>query len=56
MHVYHILFTGNRPHPTSGKLMFGENDPRLVVVVAQVDPRIHFALVCGAKVKLGKKE
>mmetsp|Transcript_29467 Transcript_29467/g.69249 ORF Transcript_29467/g.69249 Transcript_29467/m.69249 type:complete len:128 (-) Transcript_29467:30-413(-) len=29
--------------------MFKEGDPRASLVVARVDPRLHFALVCGAK-------
>jgi hypothetical protein len=38
-----------RPHPAPGrKLMFKDEDPRLKFIVP-LDPRIHFALVCGAK-------
>merc|ERR1712020_23232 len=28
---------------------FGSNDPRLAIILPTVDPRIHFALNCGAK-------
>ena len=35
-----------------GKPLFAEDDPRLQFTVSDVDPRIHFALVCGAKVVL----
>ena len=41
---------GNRPHPSDAKPLFAEGDPRLQFTVSEVDPRIHFALVCGAKV------
>ena len=43
---------GNRPHPSGGKPLFDDTDPRLRFTVSEVDPRIHFALVCGAKVPL----
>lgn len=43
-------FTGNRPHPSDGRSLFADGDPRDQFVVSNVDPRIHFALVCGAKV------
>ena len=43
---------GNRPHPSGGKPLFDGTDPRLQFTVSEVDPRIHFALVCGAKVPL----
>ncbi len=39
----------NSPHPVSGKPMFKAGDPRLALMAATVDPRIHAALVCGAK-------
>ena len=44
--------SGNRPHPSSPSPLFGESDPRLLYSVKNIDPRIHFALVCGAKVCL----
>ena len=40
--------TGNKKHPSSPSPQFSEEDPRLVNVVP-LDPRIHFALNCGAK-------
>ena len=44
------LFPGNRPHPADSKPLFSTDDSRLELAVCTVDPRIHFALVCGAKV------
>ncbi|XP_050410377.1 uncharacterized protein LOC126824957 [Patella vulgata] len=54
-HVYtlddieHGILRGNRSHPASNQPLFSEKDPRLKFAVKKVDPRIHFALVCGAK-------
>lgn len=45
-----INLLGNRPHPSDAKPLFAEDDSRLQFAVSEVDPRIHFALVCGAKV------
>jgi hypothetical protein len=42
--------SGNRGHPASINPQFKAGDPRLKYVVNELDPRIHFALVCGAKV------
>lgn len=42
--------TGNRPHPSSPELFFKDGDSRLQYVMSSLDPRVHFALVCGAKV------
>ena len=36
-------------HPASGKPEFDHDDPRLKVALKVLDPRIHFALNCGAK-------
>jgi len=48
--IEHGLLRANRPPPGNGKKpKFGENDPRAKYCVKTVDPRIHFALVCGAK-------
>jgi len=47
--IEHGILRGNRAHPSGGKPLFGESDPRLQFTVTDVDPRIHFALVCGAK-------
>ncbi len=43
------ILRGNRPSETGGSPPFKPNDPRLVFAVSQLDPRIHFALNCGAK-------
>ena len=42
---------GNRPHPTADKPPFTDEDPRKAFALQSCDPRIHFALVCGAKVR-----
>ena len=42
--------SGNQPHPAARTLPFSSVDPRVVYTVNRVDPRVHFALVCGAKV------
>lgn len=47
----HGLLRGNKPHPSTGKTAFHQGDPRLQFVISELDPRIHFALVCGAKVR-----
>jgi len=38
----------NGTNATSGAFQFSTNDPRKAYMVT-LDPRIHFALVCGAK-------
>ncbi len=53
------VLRGNRPGAASLAALtgipalssgpFGSSDPRLRHIVSPVDPRIHFALVCGAK-------
>ena len=50
LHFIICLVLGNRPHPATGRVCFQLNDPRCQFSVHVVDPRIHFALVCGAKV------
>lgn len=47
--IEHGILRGNRPHPSGGKPLFAEGEPRCQFIVSDVDPRIHFALVCGAK-------
>lgn len=47
--IEHGILRGNRPHPSDGRPLIAEGDPRDQFVVSNVDPRIHFALVCGAK-------
>ena len=49
-HDIHSCISGNRPHPASKVNPFEAADPRLKYVCKKRDPRIHFALVCGAKV------
>lgn len=48
--IEHGILRGNRPHP-SGRVYFAEQDERRAWALAEadVDPRVHFALVCGAK-------
>ena len=46
--IEHGVLRGNAP-TVGGKVMFGENDDRLPFVLPQLDPRLHFALNCGAR-------
>ncbi|XP_078331324.1 uncharacterized protein LOC111126605 [Crassostrea virginica] len=46
--IEHGILRGNKSHPASTKPQFSEGDPRLKYAVKKLDPRIHFALVCGA--------
>jgi hypothetical protein len=45
----HGLLRGNRKHPYRVLRPFRERDPRLEFAIVPLDPRIHFALVCGAR-------
>ena len=46
----HGVLRSNAGHPSATKEAFGESDPRRKLVIpAPLDPRIHFALNCGAK-------
>jgi hypothetical protein len=45
----HGLLRGNRRHPYRILKPFRERDPRLEFAIVPLDPRIHFALVCGAR-------
>ncbi|KAK9830046.1 hypothetical protein WJX72_009394 [[Myrmecia] bisecta] len=57
--IEHGVLRGNAPSPASIPVLVGkpqlapatfkDNDPRSKLSVQPVDPRIHFALVCGAK-------
>ncbi|PIK62350.1 hypothetical protein BSL78_00668 [Apostichopus japonicus] len=47
--IEHGVLRGNRPHPSSPELFFKDGDSRLQYVMSSLDPRVHFALVCGAK-------
>lgn len=46
--IEHGILRGNRTHPALLWLdPFSESDPRRALVLTDLDPRIHFALVCG---------
>ena len=45
----HGVLRANKGHPASGEPEFPASDPRLSVSLSVVDPRIHFALNCGAR-------
>ncbi len=47
--IEHGVLRGNRRHPALPFPQFAPNDPRLLVTIAPLDPRVHFALVCGAR-------
>ncbi|XP_064601214.1 uncharacterized protein LOC135467371 [Liolophura sinensis] len=47
--IEHGILRANRPHPSSTTPPFGKDDPRLKFSLSKLDPRVHFALVCGAK-------
>jgi len=47
--IEHGLLRNNRRHPFRLFRPFREKDPRLEFAVTPFDPRIHFALVCGAR-------
>ncbi len=47
--IEHGILRGNRPNPSLPLKPMGRSDPRRVMVIEPIDPRIHFALVCGAK-------
>eukprot|EP01098_Paradermamoeba_levis_P009475 TRINITY_DN3952_c0_g1_i2.p1 TRINITY_DN3952_c0_g1~~TRINITY_DN3952_c0_g1_i2.p1 ORF type:complete len:356 (-),score=100.53 TRINITY_DN3952_c0_g1_i2:112-1179(-) len=46
--IEHGVLRGNQKPPYSLSFKFSSNDERMKFVL-QLDPRIHFALVCGAK-------
>ncbi len=45
----HGILRGNRRHPYGLLKPFLKKDPRMEFTIAPLDPRIHFALVCGAR-------
>lgn len=47
--IEHGILRGNRLHPSTGTLALAPGDPRLRHCPPTFDPRIHFALNCGAK-------
>ena len=48
-HMEHGILRGNRRPPYGLLRPFGRGDPRRAFSVRPLDPRIHFALVCGAR-------
>lgn len=47
--IEHGILRGNKSHPASIKPQFDGKDPRVKLAMKSCDPRLHFALVCGAK-------
>jgi hypothetical protein len=47
--VEHGILRGNAAHGFLRRRPFGGRDPRLALAVHPVDPRIHFAITCGAQ-------
>ncbi len=47
--IEHGVLRGNRPNPVLPIRPFHPTDPRLTFAISLVEPRIHFALVCGAR-------
>lgn len=47
--IEHGILRQNRPNPILPVRPFISSDPRLPWIVDRFDPRIHFALVCGAR-------
>ncbi len=47
--IEHGVLRGNRRHPYLPFLQFARDDPRLMMSIEDPDPRVHFALVCGAR-------
>lgn len=47
--IEHGVLRGNRPSPLSSAVPFPEGDPRRAWAIVPPDPRVHFALNCGAR-------
>lgn len=47
--IEHGILRGNRRKHLLSFKPFGQSDPRLAYALSVLDPRIHFALVCGSK-------
>lgn len=47
--IEHGILRGNRRPPAGNAPPFKQNDPRLAFALPQADPRVHFALNCGAR-------
>jgi hypothetical protein len=45
--IQHGILRLNRPNPVTFIRPFTSDDPRLLLTVDHLDPRIHFSLVCG---------
>lgn len=47
--IEHGILRGNKPHSNCTQRHFTFNDPRARYAMRRCDPRIHFALNCGAR-------
>lgn len=47
--IEHGVLRGNRRHPYLPFTQFAKDDPRELMSIEDPDPRVHFALVCGAR-------
>jgi len=47
--IEHGILRSNSKNPLTSNSQFPAGDSRIALCVQKVDPRIHFALVCGAK-------
>ena len=47
--VEHGILRGNAHHGLLRRRAFGGRDPRLALAIHPLDPRIHFAITCGAQ-------
>jgi hypothetical protein len=47
--IEHGLLRGNRRPPYAPRRLLADSDPRLEAAPSRPDPRIHFALNCGAR-------
>ena len=47
--IEHGILRCNKGHPNNKKAVFKESDDRKSLIMTTLDPRIHFALNCGAQ-------
>lgn len=47
--IEHGVLRGNRPSPLGGVPPFAPGDPRGSLAIVPMDPRMHFAINCGAR-------
>ena len=47
--IEHGVLRGNRPSPLASAAPFGPDDPRRAWALDPPDPRVHFAISCGAR-------